>query len=90
MVNAIRVAARFVAPDALPPGDFDIVIANISPIPCVLAPLLTARVRRRWEARPLRHSRASGCRRDGELRTDDPLPVHATDDGWALLTGFRS
>ncbi len=87
-----RVAARFVAPDALPPGDFDIVIANILTNPLrALAPLLAARVRGSGGKLVL-----SGIleRQVADVMASYaptiPLTVHATDDGWALLTGFRS
>ena len=87
-----RVAARFVAPDALPPGDFDIVVANILTNPLrALAPLLAARVRGSGGKLVL-----SGIleRQVADVTASYaptiPLTVHATDDGWALLTGFRS
>jgi ribosomal protein L11 methyltransferase len=85
-----RVAARFLGPDALPAGEFDVVIANILANPLTaLAPLLAARVRR-----------------GGFLVLSGILEQHAGDvatsyaaalalrpaaslDGWVLLAGRR-
>jgi len=85
------VAADFVSPDALAPGEFDIVVANILAHPLrALAPLLAARVRRGgWLV-------LSGVL---ERQAEDvaasyaetlPLSIHEVDEGWALLVGHRS
>lgn len=83
--------AEFVAPEALPPRTFDIVVANILANPLILlAPVLAARVRPggrlalsgildpQADAVVIAYSRwftLAACRRD---------------EGWALLTGERS
>ena len=85
------VAADFASPDALAPGEFDIVVANILAHPLrVLAPLLAARVRRGgWlvlsgvlerQAEDVAASYAATL----------PLSIREVDEGWALLVGHRS
>ncbi|MEJ2173349.1 MAG: 50S ribosomal protein L11 methyltransferase [bacterium] len=90
--NAQRngVALRALLPDALPDGEYDIVVANILANPLVtLAPLLTARTRRggRIALAGLLSSQASEI-----IRAYEPAfeaRVAATEDGWALIDGVR-
>ena len=84
------VDARFVLPDALPPGTYDIVIANILANPLMLlAPALAARVR---------VGGASRCRAFSPSRSEDVAAAYArwftlapwrAHDGWVLLAGVR-
>ncbi len=63
--NAARngVTAQFVIPDALAPGQVDVLAANILANPLrLLAPALAARVRHGGRNRAVRHTRSSGCR----------------------------
>jgi len=90
--NAARngVAVRTWTPDALPPGHYDIVLANILANPLiVLAPLLAARARR-----------AAGLALSGILPSQAAdviaayagafdLAVAAEEDGWVLIAGTR-
>ena len=88
------VDARYTAPDRLPSGSFDVVLANILANPLrLLAPMLLARVA------PGGALVLSGVlqRQAGELiaaylQTDRavPLAVWAIEDGWACLAGSRA
>jgi ribosomal protein L11 methyltransferase len=84
------VTATFVLPDALPPGNFDLVVANILANPLtLLAPALALRVR------PGGHIALSGIL---EAQADAVAAVYARwfnigawrkRDGWVLLAGER-
>ncbi len=88
------VGARYTAPGRLPPGQFDVVLANILANPLrLLAPLLLGRVA------PGGSLVLSGVlvRQAEELietyaRADSavPLRVWATEEGWTCLAGRRS
>jgi ribosomal protein L11 methyltransferase len=87
------VDARYTAPDLLPAGQFDVVLANILANPLrLLAPMLLARVAPRGALV------LSGIleRQAGELisayaQADSavPLAAWATDGGWVCLAGRR-
>ncbi len=90
--NALQndVAAEFCLPDALPAGQFGVLVANILTNPLkALAPLLAARVR------PGGHIALSGILEDqaadilAVYSPDFDMIPEATDEGWALLTGVR-
>jgi ribosomal protein L11 methyltransferase len=85
-----RIAARFLGPDALPAGEFDVVIANILANPLkALAPLLAARFRRGG------FLILSGIleQQAGDVATSYAaalaLRPAAVLDGWVLLAGRR-
>jgi ribosomal protein L11 methyltransferase len=88
------VAARYTAPDEVPDGTFDVVLANILANPLrLLAPMLLARVAPggalvlsgvlRRQADELIDVYAGP---DGEIR----LAVWADEDGWVCLAGHRT
>ncbi|MDX1374381.1 MAG: 50S ribosomal protein L11 methyltransferase [Burkholderiales bacterium] len=84
------VALRALAPDALPDGEYDIVLANILANPLImLAPRLAARVLRggRIALAGLLESQATQV--IGAYRAAFDARVAATEDGWALLDGVR-
>jgi ribosomal protein L11 methyltransferase len=90
--NALRNAAavRVLAPEDLPPGQYDIVIANILAGPLIaLAPLLAARTRRggRLALAGLLEPQAQSLTEAyaGEFE----LAVGARAEGWVLLSGVR-
>jgi len=81
---------RAYPPEHLPPGDYDIVVANILAQPLlVLEPLLAARARRGarialsgiLESQSAELARAYGAHFDAH--------VAAREDGWALVEGLR-
>ena len=86
--NAVALCAYL--PDALPDGEYDIVVANILANPLItLAPLLAARTRRGGRLA------LSGLL---ETQIDDVLAAYAvafdhrigaTEEGWALMEGIR-
>ncbi len=87
---ANNVKLRACAPESLPPGEYDLVVANILANPLiVLAPLLIARLR------PLARLALSGIlaaqAREviAAYAPQVPLRVAEEDDGWALLEGAR-
>jgi ribosomal protein L11 methyltransferase len=90
--NAARnaVAMRSFQPDELPPGDYDIVLANILANPlAVLAPLLTARTRL---AGRIALSGILATQAEAVISAYAPhfaLAVEADLEGWVLLAGLR-
>lgn len=83
-------AIRVCLPEALPTGDYGVVVANILSQPLVLlAPLLGARVR------PGGRLALSGILEDHAAEVIEayapeiPLRVAARDEGWVLLEGTR-
>lgn len=85
-----EVVVQAYAPECLPPGDYDIVVANILAQPLlVLEPLLATRARRGarialsgiLEAQSAELARAYGEHFDAR--------VAASEDGWALVEGLR-
>ncbi|HUK04126.1 MAG TPA: 50S ribosomal protein L11 methyltransferase [Burkholderiales bacterium] len=90
--NAARngVAVHLAAPDRLPPGAFDLVLANILAGPLVaLEPQLAARARRggRIVLSGILESQADEVM--SAYARDFDVAVHATDEGWALVGGTR-
>ncbi|KPK09350.1 MAG: hypothetical protein AMJ64_00435 [Betaproteobacteria bacterium SG8_39] len=90
--NARRngVEVRALLPDALPDGEYDIVLANILANPLItLAPLLTARTRRggRIALAGLLVGQAADVIAAYASAFD--ARVAATEDGWALVDGVR-
>lgn len=88
---ANRVAATFVLPDALPPGTFDVVVANILANPLrLLAPALAARVRAGGR---LVLSGVLGSQARDVAAAYAPwfmIGIWKTgDDGWVALSGRR-
>jgi ribosomal protein L11 methyltransferase len=90
--NARRngVELRALAPDALPDGEYDIVVANILANPLImLAPLLTARTRRggRIALAGLLVEQVADVIAAYAPAID--ARVAASEDGWALVDGVR-
>jgi len=87
-VNGVRV--RSAAPDALPAGSYDLVLANILAGPLIaLEPLLAARARRggRIALSGILETQADDVAR--AYAPDFDIAVAATDEGWALMAGSR-
>ena len=88
--RANGVTATFVLPDALAPGSFDIVVANILANPLtLLAPALALRVRAGGRIA------LSGILEPRPTRSPRPmraglLSVSGNRDGWVLLAGERA
>lgn len=90
--NAARngVVLRVAAPDRLPPGTYDLVLANILAGPLIaLEPQLAARTRAggRVALSGILDSQAGEVMR--AYATDFDAAVRATDEGWALVEGVR-
>ncbi|HVP08146.1 MAG TPA: 50S ribosomal protein L11 methyltransferase [Burkholderiales bacterium] len=90
--NAARngVAVRVAAPDRLPPGTYDLVLANILAGPLIaLAPQLAGRTRAggRIALSGILEAQAGEVLR--AYAPDFAVAVHARDDGWALVAGER-
>ena len=91
-VNAARngVAVRVAAPDRLPPGTYDLVLANILAGPLIaLAPRLASLTRAggRIALSGVLEAQAGEVLR--AYAPDFEAAVHAREDGWALLEGAR-
>jgi ribosomal protein L11 methyltransferase len=87
-INGVRV--RCAAPDALPAGNYDLVLANILAGPLIaLQPLLAARARRggRIALSGILETQAADVAR--AYAQDFDIAVAAADEGWALLEGSR-
>ncbi len=89
--HANAVDARFVLPDALPPGTFDVVVANILANPLeLLAPLLAARVRSGG------HIVLSGILETQAAQVAAAyarwfkIAAWGSEDGWVALAGSRT
>lgn len=85
-----RVAARFVGPEDLGSGEFDVVVANILANPLrALAPLLTGRLRRGgWLLLSgILESQAEAV--GASYAALLPLATAGTCEGWVLLAGRR-
>jgi ribosomal protein L11 methyltransferase len=81
---------RCAAPDALPAGNYDLVLANILAGPLIaLQPLLAARARRggRIALSGILETQAADVAR--AYSQDFDIAVAATDEAWALLAGTR-
>ena len=90
--NAARngVTAQFVVPDALAPGQVDVLAANILANPLrVLAPALAARVRHGGAIvlSGILEAQAGAVR--GAYRRWFKLDAWGNDDGWVALAGRR-
>ena len=84
------VEASFVAPDALPPGEFDIVVANILAHPLILlAPALAARTRRGGRIALSGILEPQGGEVAASYTTWFTLGAGRRLDGWVLVTGMR-
>jgi len=86
--NGVELRAQ--PPDALPDGEYDIVVANILANPLIaLAPLLTARTRRggRIALAGLLSGQAAEVMAAYQPAFD--ARVARTEDGWALVDGVR-
>ncbi len=90
-VGEVGSGARFVLPDALAPGDFDVVVANILANPLtLLAPALAMRVRPggRIVLSGILEAQADGVAAAyARWFTIEPCAVR---DGWVLLAGERA
>jgi ribosomal protein L11 methyltransferase len=87
-INGVQV--RCAAPDALPAGNYDLVLANILAGPLIaLQPLLAARARRggRIALSGILETQAADVAR--AYSQDFDIAVAATDEGWTLLAGTR-
>lgn len=90
--NAERngVALRAHLPDALPDGEYDIVVANILANPLVmLAPLLTARTRRGGRIALAGLLSGQAAEIISAYGPAFEARVAATEDGWTLIDGVR-
>ena len=88
--QANRVAATFVAPAALPPETFDLVVANILTHPLiVLAPLLARRVRAGGRIALAGLLAAQATEVAGAYAHWFNIATWRTCDGWPLLAGVR-
>lgn len=84
------VMVRTFAPEALEPGDYDIVLANILAQPLiVLEPLLAARVRAGGRVALSGILDAQAAEVAGAYEAHFATRVAAEEDGWALVEGRR-
>ena len=84
------VILRVAAPESLPPGTFDLVVANILAGPLIaLAPLLAARTRKggRIVLSGILESQAAEVA--AAYAQDFDAGVIAAEEGWALVGGMR-
>ena len=89
--RANQVAVRVWTPEALPPGDYDVVVANILANPLiVLAPVLTARARKGGTLALSGILEAQAEDVAAEFRPAIDLDVTGSEDGWVLLEGVRT
>jgi ribosomal protein L11 methyltransferase len=85
-----RVALQVSAPDSLPPGTYDLIVANILAGPLIaLEPLLASRTRPggRIALSGILDSQAADV--VAAYARDFDAAVAATDEGWALVEGLR-
>ena len=89
--RANQVAVRVWTPEALPPGDYDVVVANILANPLiVLAPVLTARARKGGALALSGILEAQADDVEAAFRPAIDLDVTGSEDGWVLLEGVRT
>lgn len=89
--RANEVSVRVSTPEALPRGDYDVVVANILANPLILlAPALTARVRARGRVALSGVLAAQASAVAVAYRPAIELAVTREDEGWALLEGTRA
>jgi ribosomal protein L11 methyltransferase len=85
---ANNVKLRACAPESLPPGEYDLVVANILANPLiVLAPLLVARLRPRARLALSGILAAQAAEVIAAYAPQVPLGVTEEEDGWVLLEG---
>ncbi len=88
--RANGVALRAHAPEQLPPGDYDVVVANILSQPLiVLEPLLAARTRRGGRIALAGILEAQATEVADAYATHFDARVATCEDGWALVQGWR-
>jgi ribosomal protein L11 methyltransferase len=84
------VALRVYPPERLPPGSYDVVVANILSQPLiVLEPLLAARTRRGGRIALAGILDAQSAEVAAAYAGDFTMRVAATEEGWNLLEGTR-
>lgn len=85
LANGVRLTAAL--PDALPAGDYDVVVANIlAPVLIELAPMLAQRSRR-IALSDILETQAAELAQAYAPWFD--MTIMASDEGWALLAGAR-
>jgi ribosomal protein L11 methyltransferase len=88
--RANGVALRVFAPERLPPGSYDVVMANILSQPLiVLEPLLAARTRRGGRIALSGILAAQSAEVAAAYASDFAMRVAASEEGWDLLEGMR-
>jgi ribosomal protein L11 methyltransferase len=88
--RANDVAVDVWPPEALPPGEYDVVVANILSNPLILlAPLISARVRAGGRAALSGILDAQASELIGAYAPAVALSVSGREDGWILLEGER-
>lgn len=84
------VAVRVTSPERLPPGTFDLVLANILAGPLIaLQPLLAERTRPGGRIALSGILEAQAREVVGAYARDFDIAVHALEEGWALVAGER-
>jgi ribosomal protein L11 methyltransferase len=88
--RANSVALRALPPERLPPGDYDVVVANIlSQVLIVLEPLLAARTRRGGRIALAGILAAQSAEVLAAYAGDFDAAVAASEEGWDLVEGRR-
>ena len=88
--RANEVVVRVSTPEALLPGDYDVVVANILAKPLILlAPVLAARVATRGRIALSGVLEAQAPEVATAYRPAVDLKVNASEEGWVLLEGVR-
>ena len=88
--RANEVALRALPPERLPPGDYDVVVANILSQPLiVLEPLLAARTRRGGRIALAGILAAQSAEVVAAYAGDFDARVSASEEGWDLVEGQR-
>ncbi len=88
--RANGVELRALEPERLPPGDYDVVVANILSQPLiVLEPLLAARTRRGGRIALAGILAAQSAEVAAAYAGDFAARVSASEDGWDLVEGLR-
>lgn len=89
--RANQVVVRVSTPEALPPGDYDVVVANILANPLILlAPVLAARVRINGKLALSGILESQAREVAAAYRPAFDLAVAASVEGWVLLEGRRA
>ena len=88
--RANEVALRALPPERLPPGDYDVVVANILSQPLiVLEPLLAARTRRGGRIALAGILAAQSAEVAAAYAGDFEVRIAASEEGWDLVEGRR-